>query len=253
MGFTDARVLRWVNVVAFAVTVLINGLAGSTTLIGGQNTAQVSDRYSTLITPAGYVFAIWGVIYTLLGLFVIYQALPGEHGKAYSNRIGGVFALSGLVNAVWLFLWQYELLAASVALMGLLLASLIVIYVRLDIGKTRVSWRERLAVHVPFSVYLGWITIATIANVAATLVSVSWGGFGIAPDAWAALILIVALTIALLVVATRRDVAYGAVIVWALVGIAAKQGGDIGLIANVSAGVVAVAAAATLLVRRLGR
>jgi hypothetical protein len=240
-----------VNVVAFAVTVLINGLAGSTTLIGGQNTAQVSDRYPTLITPAGYVFAIWGVIYTLLGLFVVYQALPGERGKAYHDRIGGFFALSGLVNAVWLFLWQYELLGASVVLMGLLLVSLITIYVRLDVGNARVPLREWLAVHVPFSVYLGWITIATIANVASTLVSVSWNGFGVAPDTWATLITIVALTIALLVLATRRDVAYGSVIIWALVGIAAKQGGTISLLANISAGIVAVVSvAAILLVRR---
>lgn len=253
MAAPNSALLKLGNIVAFVLTVLVNGLAGSTTIIGGKNTAQISNAYPTLITPAGYVFSIWGVIYVLLGVFVVFQALPSEKGKDYQKRIGWLFVLSSLVNVAWLFLWQFEFLGLSVVLMFLLLASLIAIYLRLDIGKSAVLLREKLAVQTPFSVYLGWITIASISNVAAALVSVNWDGFGVSPETWAALVVIVALLIALLVVAVRRDVAYGLVIIWALVGIAVNQSGNpnIGMIAEISAGIVAVALAAFILLRRL--
>jgi len=134
--------------------------------------------------------------------------------------------------------------------MFLLLSTLITIYLRLDIGKASVSLRERLAVHLPFSVYLGWITIASIANVTVALVSANWNGFGIAPETWATLILIVAVLIALLVTVTRRDIAYGLVIIWALVGIAVNQSGNIVMIAQIGAIIVAVSEAAMILFGR---
>jgi hypothetical protein len=246
---TNSAVLRWGNIVAFLLTVVVNGLAGGTAIFGGKNTAQISDAYPTLFTPAGYVFAIWGIIYVLLGVFVVFQALPSQKDKDYQKKIDWLFILSSLFNAVWLFLWQSEYLGWSVVVIFLLLASLIIVYLRLNIGKSPVSLREKLAVHVPFSVYLGWITIASIANVAAALVSVNWDGFGISPETWATLILIVALVITLLVVATRRDVAYGLVIIWALVGIAVKQSGNqnIAIVAEASTVIVAIALAASIL------
>lgn len=216
--------LRWMNVMAFILMIIMNGLAGSTTFLGGKLTAEISDAYPTLITPAGYVFSIWGVIYILLGVFVIFQALPSQIASECRKKIGWLFVLSCLLNMTWLFLWQFEYLLLSVILMFLLLTALVAIYLRLKIGKSPVSLREKLAVHIPFSVYLGWITIATIANVAVELVSVGWDGFGVNPETWAYLTVITALVITLLVIATRKDVAYSLVIIWALLGIAAKQG-----------------------------
>jgi hypothetical protein len=246
-------VLKWSNIIAFAFTVIVNSLAGSTTLIGGVNTAQISDSNPTLITPAGYVFSTWGIIYVLLGIFVIFQALPSQKEKEYTKKIGWLFVLSSIINIVWLFLWQYNFLSLSVVLIFLLLATLILIYLRLGIGKSKVTLRERLVNHAPFSVYLGWITIASIADVSTTLVSVNWNGFGIAPEIWASLIIIVALLIALLVIATRKDVAYGLVIVWALIGIAAKQSGNqnIVILTEASALIVLLALTATILFSRL--
>lgn len=255
MAATGSALLKWLNIMTFLFTVLVNGLAGSTTILGGKNTAQISDANPTLITPAGYVFSIWGVIYILLGIFVVFQALPSQKGKDYQKRIGWLFILSSLLNIAWLFLWQFEYLSLSVVLMFLLLATLIAIYLRLNIGKSAASLREKLAVHVPFSVYLGWITIASIVNVAVTLVSVNWDGFGINPETWAALIIIIALLITLLVIAIRKDVAYGLVIIWALVGIAVKQSGNqnIVMITEISATVVAIALAAVILLSILKR
>ncbi len=250
---TKSTSLRWVNILAFVLMVLVNGLAGSTTILGGKNTAQISDNNPTLITPAGYVFSIWGIIYILLGVFVVYQIFPSQQGKDYQKKIGWLFALSSLFNIVWLFLWQFEYLSFSVVLMFLLLATLILIYLRLGIGKSKVMLREKLAVHVPFSVYLGWITIASIANVSVTLVSINWDGFGISSETWATLVVIVALIVTLLVVATRKDIAYALVIIWALIGIAAKQSGNqtVVMLTETSAVIVAIALAATILIIKL--
>ena len=223
MATNNSNLLRIANPIAFIATIIVNGLAGSTTLLGGQDTAAISDANFTLITPAGYVFAIWGIIYTLLGMFVIYQALPSQKGKEYQTKIGWLFVLSNLINIIWLFLWQYEQLILSVPLMFMLLATLIMIYQRLDIGKSKPELKEKIAIQLPFSTYLGWITIASIANVATTLVSIEWDSFGISTEIWASTIIIIALLVASIVIVTRKDIAYTLVIAWAFVGISVAQ------------------------------
>jgi len=253
MTTQTSTILKWANISAYILMILVNGLAGSTTILGGKITSEISDANPTLITPAGYVFSIWGIIYILLGIFVVVQALPSKKDKDYKSGVGWLFVLSSIFNVVWLFLWQFEYLGLSVVLMFLLLASLISIYLRLDIGKTKVGFREKLAVHVPFSTYLGWITIASIANIAVTLVSVDWNGFGINSETWATLIIAVALLISTLVLATRRDIAYGLVIVWAFLGIAAGQIGyqNIVTLTQASAVIVLLVLAATILLPKL--
>ena len=128
MQKNSSSYLKYVNIVAFVLTVIINSIAGSTTLLGGQDTAAISDKNPTLITPAGYVFSIWGIIYFLLGVFVIYQALPRERSSIYHEKIGWLFVLSSLINIAWIFVWQYESLILSVVLIFALLFSLIAIY-----------------------------------------------------------------------------------------------------------------------------
>jgi len=255
MATNNSALLRWANIIAFVLTVIINGLAGSTTLIGGVNTAFISDSNPTLITPAGFTFAIWGVIYILLGVFVVYQALPSQKEKEYHKQISWLFILISITNIGWLFLWQYNQVTLALPVIVLFLIGLILIYTRLGIGKKQVPLKEKLAIHTPFSVYLGWITIATIANAAVAGVSTNWDGFGISPETWAALIIIIALLITLLVIATRKDVAYGLVIIWALVGIAVKQSENqnIVMITEISAIIVAIALAAVILLASLKR
>ena len=136
---------RFANISAFIAVVIVNALAGATSLIGGRNTAQVSNSYPTLITPAGYVFSIWGIIYILLGVFVVYQALPSQKGKGFQSKIGWLFLLSSIANIVWLFLWQFEFLPLTVLVMFLLLASLIFIYVRIGIGENQCSFPREIS------------------------------------------------------------------------------------------------------------
>jgi len=246
--------LQSLNVLAFAVTVIVNALANSLPL-NGRTTAEVSNTYFTLVTPAGYVFSIWGVIYMLLLVFAVFQALPGQREKPFLKQISILFILSGVFNVVWLFLWHYDQIVLSVALMFALLATLIAIYLRLGIGKTSATLKEKVCVHLPFSVYLGWITVASIANVSSALVSIQWNGFGLANDTWAVLVIAVALLITLAVIATRKDIAYSLVLVWALIGIAVNQSAyqNIVLAAEISAIVIIVALAAFLAVSKLKR
>lgn len=234
------------NAVAYALMIVINALAGSTTLIGGKVTADVSNANPTLVTPAGFTFAIWGLIYLLLGIFVVYQLAVRPRLRTTQGRIGWLFVLSSILNILWLFVWQYELLAASATIMLLLLGSLVAIYLRLGVGKERVRSAERLAIHLPFSVYLGWIAVATVANISAALVSIGWDGLGIDPEIWAIVVLLLVLIITVVMAFDRRDVAFGAVILWALAGIAANQSDDLTIVAATLICAVSVVAAFTL-------
>jgi len=244
-----------INIVAFVVTIVVNGLAGSTTLLGGVTSGQVSDLYPTLVTPAGFTFSIWGVIYALLLLFTVYQALPGNRDKPFLSRIGLFFALSSVCNIGWLFLWHHDFVTYSLVLMFALLASLILVYLRLDIGRAAVSVKEMAFVHLPFSVYLGWISIATIANVSVALTAVSWDGWGIEPSAWAVAIICVALLLSFAMLALRKDVAFCLVVVWALVGILAKQSAHESIVLASQIGIVLllVAIGVTVAASRLKR
>jgi len=255
MQNSSSGILRYANILFFILTVIVNSIAGGTTLIGGQDTASVSNNNPTLITPAGYVFSIWSIIYILLGAFVVYQALPRERNSEYHRKISWLFVLSSLINMAWIFVWQFESLILSVVFIFALLLTLIAIYMRLNIGKSKAKTSERLAVHLPFSVYLGWITIASIANVAVTLTAYNWNGFGISPETWALIVIAVALVITLFMLGTRKDVAYALVIIWALVGIGANHGGNptVVLLTEVSSIIVAIAMFAVVVVTLVKR
>ena len=213
-----------VNVLATVATIVVNGLANGLPL-NGQATGEISDRFVVYFTPAGYVFSIWGVIYLALLAFTVYQALPGQRANPLLRRVGYLYLLASVANIAWIFLWHYEVFGMTLVAMIVLLLSLIAIYLRLDIGRAEVSRAVRWLVHLPFSIYLGWITVATIANVTALLYLVNWSGWGISPEAWTVIILAVAVIVAGAVSATRADVAYVLVLAWAFAGIAAKHAG----------------------------
>ncbi|UCF61033.1 MAG: hypothetical protein JSV37_14945 [Anaerolineaceae bacterium] len=211
-------------VVMVIATIVVNGLATALPL-NGQTTGEISDRFEVFFVPAGYVFTIWGLIYLGLGAYAIFQAIPAQSDNQRLRRIGVPFTIASLANMAWIFLWHYEQFPLTLVAMLTLLISLIVIYLRLDIGRAEVSTAERWSVHVPFSIYLGWITVATIANVTSLLDYINWSGWGINPEVWAVIMLIAGLAIALAMSLTRGDVAYLLVLIWAFVGIAMKHQG----------------------------
>jgi hypothetical protein len=225
MNSDRLRQLLVVTGVIFAF--VLNGAANALP-INGQTTAEISDRFRVFVVPAGYVFAIWGLIY-LGQLGFLFQTLrPSRLEDPLLRRIGLWPALVGLLNGIWILLWHYEVFAASVVVMIALLGSLIVLYQRAGFERmarpgSAISASDRWLIQVPFSLYLGWITVATIANVAAVG---NWAGvstFGMAPELLAAAVLAVGMAIASWVMLRTEDVTYAGVIIWAYVGIVVKE------------------------------
>ena len=220
------RLLQLGNIIATFLTVIINLLANIIP-IGGKYTGELSDNIPNLFVPIGLTFSIWGVIYILIIIFALYLARDffkkEKQTKQFLEKISYLFIIAGIANILWIFLWHYEQVLISLLAMILLFASLLAIYLRLNIGKEKVSLKEKLFIHVPISVYIGWITVATIANVTAVLVTVDWDGFGISEQLWTILVIIVATIITLIILIKRRDYAYSAVIIWALLGIFLKR------------------------------
>jgi benzodiazapine receptor len=218
------------NILSVVLAITINILASALPL-NGQNTGEISDRFQVYFVPAGYVFSIWFIIFVGWVAFAIYQALPAQKESLRLRKLGYLFALSGLFNAAWLFCWHYNQFGLSVLVMLILLGLLIASYFKLNIGRTPVGNIEKWSVDVPFSIYLGWITVATVANITSYLYFIRWTGFGIAPQIWAVIMLVIACLIGLLMTFSRRDGGYAFVLVWSFAGIAQKQA-DTALVAD---------------------
>jgi translocator protein len=217
--------IRQITNLATAILALVVNVLAVTLPLNGQDTGEISDRFQVYFVPAGYVFSIWSVIYIGWIAFLIFQFLPSQKENTRLRRLGYLFALSNLANAAWLFCWHYNQFGLSVLVMLSLLGLLIASYLRLDVNRASVSRLEYWSVDVLFSIYLGWITVATVANVQDWLYFVGWDGFGIPGQIWAVIMLVVASLFGLAMAITRRDVAYLAVLVWAFIGIAVKQAG----------------------------
>jgi hypothetical protein len=220
MSKDQARQLS--NIVTVILALIVNVLSNALPL-NGQNTGEISDRFKVFFVPAGYVFAIWGLIYVGWIAFTIYQALPAQKENPRLRRLGYLFAVSNILNASWLFCWHYNLFGLSVLVMLALLGTLIASYLALGIGKTASSAVERWCIDIPFSVYLGWVSVATIANITDYLYFIDWNGFGIDPQVWAVIMLAIASVLGLLMAARDRNAAFLLVFVWSFVGIANKQ------------------------------
>lgn len=239
------RIRQIAVVVAVLAVITVNILANALP-INGQNTGEISDRFDVYFVPAGYVFSIWGLIYLGLLAYAFYQALPAQADNPDLRSIGYLFVLSSIANITWIFLWHYNLFALSVVAMVALLGLLTTIYLRLDIGRAQVSPAMKWFVHLPFSIYLGWITVATIANVTSWLYFIGWNGFGISPEMWAVIMLAVATAVGGVMSMTRGDIAYAAVLIWAFIGIALKHQ-ETGIVSN-SAWIAAVVTAILMII-----
>jgi cell division protein FtsW (lipid II flippase) len=205
-----------------ATNVLANALP-----LNGRRTGEVSEAYQNLFTPAGLTFSIWSLIYLLLGLHVLYQlglfrgSQPEGERTALLNRVGVLFSISSVANTAWVFAWHYGLIPLSAVLIVAILVCLILI--TNSLWAANLTARERWLVGVPFSVYFGWTTVATVANITVLLVYLNWDGFGLADSTWAAIIVVVAMALGAATTLRNRDVAYGLVLIWAFAGILIRQ------------------------------
>ena len=218
------KVLTILNAVSFVLMITVNALANILPL-NGLTTGDVSDAYPNLFAPAAFTFSIWGVIYLGLIGFILYQ-LGAFKGKSGINtevimRIGHYFWISSLANTAWIFSWHFRLIPLSLVLMVVILVCLIIISTKLKATDLRV--KEKIFVKIPFSIYFGWITVATIANVTVFLVSIGWDGWGISDRVWTIIALGLGLIISMVTTIRHKDMAYGLVVFWAYLGILIKH------------------------------
>lgn len=207
-------------ILATIATIAINALANILPF-NGVTTAQVSDQLRSYFVPAGYVFSIWGVIYLLLLTFSIGYITLSEKQKEAAQKILPLYFFSAFLNSIWIVLWHYGFFLTTVVVIVTLLVTLIMIYQELS-KNPPTNLKEKLILHVPFSVYLAWGSVATIANTSSVLWLLNWNGFGIQGQVWAAVLMIVAGILAVITSLRHKDLAFSAVIVWAITGIMVK-------------------------------
>jgi hypothetical protein len=244
------RALQALNIIAVVATIGF-GILSTTMPFFGNTQADVADRYPNLFVPAGLTFSIWSVIYVLIVVFAVYQArdLLGseEIPMPFLQRVGPWFALATLGNIGWLFAFQSGRVALSMLPIVWLLLGLIVAYVRLGVGRKEASTGERLAVFLPFSLYLGWVSIAVIANTATTLVYLGWRGEPLPEAFWTVLMIGAGAVLALLALFVRGDLFFMLAVAWAFGGIILERtrAGDApSVVAAAVAAVVLLAAGA---------
>lgn len=238
-------------VVVLLATITINVLANALPF-NGLNTGEISDRFKVYFVPSGYVFAIWGLIYIGLIVYAIFQALPSQRENPRLRATGWWVVLGGIANSAWIFLWHYEQFPLTLVAMLTLLASLILTYLKLGIGRNKVSSLETWMVRVPFSIYLGWISVATIANVSDVLDFAGWNQWGFSDGTWMIGILAVVVALSGVMNYYRRDIAYTAVLLWALAGIGVKfpDSGIVTVAIWAAFGLVALTLAGAFLIKK---
>ncbi|MEL6496137.1 MAG: tryptophan-rich sensory protein [Cyanobacteria bacterium J06623_7] len=226
------QIITFVTIIAaFATNIWANINPPNELTIGAISQSIFRD---VLITPASYAFAVWGLIYLGLISFAVYQALPTQKSDALLHKIGYKIAIASIAQIVWVFCFLYRQFGASMIAMVCILLPLIAAYWSLPF-KTRISRRHRWLVRTPVSIYLAWISLATVLNGALVLESWQWSGWGISSPVWTVIMLLIAGLITHLVTLPRLDFAYAGVFVWGVIAIAVRNA-DIVLISGTAIG-----------------
>lgn len=241
------KILQILNGIAFVSVVFINYLS-NTGAMNGKTIGSLSDTISSLFTPAGYAFSIWGLIYLFLFGFVIYQGrslFVKVENDDFIEKIGFWFIISCIANSAWVFFWIYEYTGISCICIFLLLFSLLKIVTNNKMQLEKVKKSKLLLLSLPFVIYSGWVTVASVANVSSYLVKINWNGFGVSAEIWTIIMIIIATFINLIVLFKRKMYAFVLVGAWALIaiGVANKENYNaIALAAFIAAGLLIVGA-----------
>lgn len=222
---TNNKIIKILAAISYLAMITTNALANIIP-INGNNTGEVSNAYPNLFAPAGITFSIWGIIYTLLAGYILYQfgLFQKDNGKKNLKlfaQIDKFLIINSIANIFWIFAWHYRIIGLSLILIVTVLVSLIKIA---DIIKSKkYSIKETLFIRAPFSVYFGWASVATIANVAVFLVSINWNGFGLSDQFWMILVLLIGAIIGITRTVLDKNIFFGSVFIWAYIGILIKH------------------------------
>lgn len=220
--------------------------------LGGLSIGAISNTLfrDVLIIPANYAFVIWGIIYLGLFAFGIYQILPQGRNNSYIRKAGLFVIIASIAQCIWVYLFLSRMFAWSVIAMLLILIPLIGanLQLRLVNPATRnFNWYAR----IPISIYLGWISVATIVNVACALFAFGWNGGIISPTTWTIIMVLIATGLASIMTTKYQDVAYTFVTIWALIAIAIKHSSNLPLLTVTVSGAVALLILVILVFPRL--
>lgn len=206
----------WINALFLALTFVANALGGAG-VINGLSQKDISDKYMTLITPSGSTFSIWGVIYTLLLISIIVMIVRKDdvYYQLAIDRITVLFRLSCILNISWIILFSY----LQIVLSTLFIFALVIVLALMSVRLLKINDSKHYLLPLTFGLYTGWVFIATVLNVAVTLVKVEWGGFGISPEIWAGIIMIVAILLVLLVLPSNKNFVFPLPVAWGYFGI----------------------------------
>lgn len=213
-----------INIFLFILMITMNALAVMLPL-NGKSTGELSDKYPNLFVPAGITFSIWGLIYMLLVLYLGYQligAIKNKKKMTFLFNANLTLGLNFLLNATWIITWHYEYILLSFLVMLSLLGTLIYIFLKIEKQNFN-SFIDYLFIKAPISVYLAWISVATIANVTVLLVNAKWTGFGISQNIWTIVVIILGTILALLMLYRHKNIPYALVFIWAYSGIIIKR------------------------------
>ncbi|MEO0281194.1 MAG: tryptophan-rich sensory protein [candidate division WOR-3 bacterium] len=217
--------LAILNFLSFILMIFFNFISVNLPL-NSKRPQDVSDKYPALIVPYNVTFSIWIIIYILLTMFVLNQFFvifsKDDRRKFLIEKIGFLFFLSSVFNVLWLFCWHYERLLLSVIVIILLLVTLIILYIKLGIGKKDFS-ESLVFVKTPVSIYLAWISVATIANISSYLGSLNLYLFEKYEILWTVLMIIASLFLAIFMILKNNDLIFSLVFIWAYIGIIIKQ------------------------------
>lgn len=235
----------------FVGVIAVNALANILP-INGYNTGQISAFYPNAFVPAGFTFSIWGIIYLLLLCFTIgftyYSIKRQQHPKAFLliERINIYFLWTCIFNMAWILAWHYLQIELSVLIMLLFLSTLIQLFLKTRTLVLDLNLTQKFILQTPFIVYLGWISVATIANITALLVAYKWTAWSIAPAYWSAAMTLIAIVLAVLMLRKFKVVEFALVVAWALWGIYNAQGPAAPILATLTAGGIGILITAIL-------
>ncbi|MCE7066934.1 TspO/MBR family protein [Dyadobacter sp. CY326] len=236
------KTLQTANILAFVVTLIVNYLS-NTGVFNNATMATVSAEYQNFFTPSGYAFSIWGVIYIGLAVFIFYQSkglFNDKRAPEIVSKIGWLFVISCIANCLWIIAWLYDYTGASVLIMVVLLASLLGIVIRTRMELDLISLRRIALEWWPFALYVGWITVALIANVAAYLTKIKWDGFGLSAETWTIIMICVGGLVQLLLTWNRNLREAALVGAWGITAVATANWDENRAIAFTAVAVVAV-------------
>lgn len=223
-------IVRQFAVIFVTILTLIMNWAATSLPLNGLTTEAISDSNPTLFTPAGFTFSIWGVIYLGVVAYTVYQALPSQRANPRLRAIGWVYVVSGILNSAWIYLWHHLQFWWCALIIASMVVTLVVIVQRLWPTRHHVSRAEWWTSHLPFSIYLGWLCVATIANLAISLTSSGWTGAPLSPEIWTVIMLLIAGALGAYFGLVRGDAAYTLVPAWAFTGIAFARQGESSLV-----------------------